>query len=164
MTQLLQNKGGPSKLFEASWCHIGHAVSDVFCISQCPLLAWFKWSVETLHKTKNFVPFDPKWQKKLEGGGGGGGAQFQGTENVTKMQSTTLKTFSLKVIFIHFSDINQHLRSQCTKLCILWSISTNHLNPANGALRNTVNAWDHMSHITSQYLEQFEWCTCAAEE
>ena len=151
--QLLQNRGRPSKLFEASWCHIGHAVSDVYCISQCPLLAWFKWLVETLHKTKNFVPFS-----------GGGGGQFQATENVTKMQSTTLKTFSLKVIFIHFSDINQHLRSQCTKLCILWSISTNHLNPANGALRNAVNAWDHMSHITSQYLEQFGWCTCAAEE
>ena len=53
----------------------------------------------------------------LVGGGEGGGVgQFQASENVTKTQSTTLKTLSLKVIFIHFSDTNQHLRSQCTKL------------------------------------------------
>ena len=40
------------------------------------------------------------------------GCQFQATENVTKTQNTTLKTYGLKVIFIHFSYIYQHLRSQ----------------------------------------------------
>ena len=102
------------------------------------------------------------------GEGAGAPGQVQATENVTKTQSTTLKTYGLKVIFVHFSYIYQHSEiTRCKILCVIFLVFFTKFSLESSrvqALRSIVNAWDHTSRITSQYLEQFGWCTCATEE
>ena len=50
------------------------------------------------------------------------GCQFQATENATKTQNTTIKTYGKLSLFI-FLSLYQHLGSKGAKFCFLWSIS-----------------------------------------
>ena len=52
--------GAASELFEGSWSYTRHLISYVYCVSYRLNSAWFKWSVEMLHKTQNFSLFVPK--------------------------------------------------------------------------------------------------------
>ena len=133
-----------------------------------------------LHKTQTCAPFDPKcwyivrkinkdnlpyvfsvvfcdfnafsvawnWHPRLKT-----------TENATKTQNTTLKIYG-KLSRFTFLTLYQHLGSKSALFCVLWSIFTDRVC----ALRNTVNVWDHMSRLTSCYLEQFEWSACGTND
>ena len=57
------------------------------------------------------------------------GCQLQATQNTTKMQNTTLETYGKLSLFIFLTSY-QHLGSKGAKFCVLWSISTDHLNHA----------------------------------
>ena len=58
------------------------------------------------------------------------GCRFQATGNAKKKtQNTTLKTYGKLPLFI-FLTLYQHLGSKGAKFCVLWSISTDHLNQA----------------------------------
>ena len=55
--------------------------------------------------------------------------------------------------------LHQHLGSKSAQFCVLRSISTEWVQ----AIRNRVNAWDHMLCLTSRCFEQqFGWSTCAS--
>ena len=135
-----------------------------------------------LHKTQNFAPFDPKcWYnvrkinklkityrtflvsctailmrfQSLETDT----PRLNTTENATKTQNTTLKIYG-KLSGFTFLTLYQHLGSKSAQFCVLWSIFTDRVC----ALRNTVNVGDHMSRLTSRYLEQFEWSACGTND
>ena len=74
------------------------------------------------------------------------------TENATKTQNTTQKTY-VKLSWFTFLTLYQHLGSKSAQFCVLWSIFIDRVRE----LRNKVNVWDHMSRLTSRYLEQFGW-------
>jgi len=57
------------------------------------------------------------------------GCQFQATENATKMQNTTLKSYG-KLSFFTFLTLYQHLGPKGAKFCLLWMISTDQMNQA----------------------------------
>ena len=64
-----------------------------------------------------------------------GGCQFQATENATKSQNTTLKTYG-ELSYINIWD--QKVQDSV-------SLESGRVR----ALRNTVNVWDQMSRVTS---------------
>ena len=81
--------------------------------------------------------------------------------------SAFLWRFQLKkmwwIIFIHFSYIITTFGTKRRKILFFMMHFYRSLESSRElALRNTVNVWDHMSRVTSRYLEQFGWSACGS--
>ena len=72
-----------------------------------------------------------------------------------KTQNFILKIYSKLSLFIFFT-LYQHLGSKGANVCVLCSISPDHLNQAESRRYeiHAVNVRDHMSGVTSRCLEQ----------
>ena len=99
-----------------------------------------------LQKTQNFAPFDPEWWY-----------------NERKMNKTNLPyVFSVvscrtqigKLSLFIFLTLYHHLGSKGTQFCVLWSISTYHLNQAECGRYKwiTRRAWHHDASNSSDGL------------
>ena len=125
-------------------------------------------SVKMLHKTQNRARFDPKcWYNVRKVNQDNltyvfcvvfcvfvafqsflvWGCQFQGTENATKSQNTTLKAYGKHLYTFGIK--------RCKILCFMKYSYQSLESSRVRALRNTVNVWDHMSRVTSRSHEQF---------
>ena len=80
------------------------------------------------------------------------GCQFQATENATKSQNTTLKAYGK---YLYTFGIKR-----CKILCFMKYFYQSLESSRVRALRNTVNVWDHMLHVTSRSHEQFGCSSC----